>query len=436
MKHYSLLELNQEISEVLNNHLEPSYWVIAEISQVQVNQKGHCYLELVEKENNSLLAKMRGTIWSYTYRNLITWFEKMTQQTLKPGMKILFNAVVQYHELYGLSLNIRDIDANFTLGERALRKVEIIEKLKEEGVFEMNKNLSLPLVPQRVAIISSPTAAGFGDFRDQLHHNSYQYQFHTQLFPAVMQGQEAETSIIAAMHQIFSSVNDFDLLVMIRGGGASVDLDCFDSYELSAHVAQFPLPVITGIGHDRDETICDLVAHTKLKTPTAVSEFLVTGMRNYEEKIDDLFYSIYQAVNLRLNEESLFIERIIHQMERSFHQSANKHLKKLDQLIASMNHSVYNCLNRESKQLDRFNENLKLKAPKLIKSQSDKLHHFQKFLEAVDPEKTLRRGFSISKINGVSLKNYSKQIKKGDVLETIADNLTLHSEINQIEKKR
>ena len=161
MKHYSLYELNQEISAALEDHMEPSYWVIAEIGQLQVNQKGHCYLDLVEKEGEMIKAKMRGTIWSYTYRNLSAWFEKMTQQTLRPGLKILFNAVVQYHEVYGISLNIRDIDANFTLGERAVRKAEIIEKLKEDGIFEMNKGLPLPLVPQRVAIISSPTAAGF-----------------------------------------------------------------------------------------------------------------------------------------------------------------------------------------------------------------------------------------------------------------------------------
>jgi exodeoxyribonuclease VII large subunit len=280
MEHLSLYELNKKISEALANNLEPSYWVVAEIGQIQTNRKGHCYLELVEKEDDQIKAKTRATIWSYTYRNLSTWFEGITGQSLKAGMKILFNATIQYHEIYGFSLNIRDIDAQYTLGERAKKRQEIIERLREDGVFEMNKELRLPTVPQNIAVISSETAAGFGDFMDQIVGNDYGYEVEIELFNAVMQGEEAASSIIDAMHQVFENIGNYDLLVIIRGGGATLDLDCFDNYDLGSHVAQFPIPVITGIGHERDETITDMVAHTKMKTPTAVAEFIISGFRN------------------------------------------------------------------------------------------------------------------------------------------------------------
>jgi len=435
MKHYSLYELNQEISAVLEDHMEPSYWVIAEIGQLQVNQKGHCYLDLVEKEGEMIKAKMRGTIWSYTYRNLSAWFEKMTQQTLRPGLKILFNAVVQYHEVYGISLNIRDIDANFTLGERAVRKAEIIEKLKEDGIFEMNKGLPLPLVPQRVAIISSPTAAGFGDFMDQLAKNEYHYHFHAELFQATMQGQEAEASIIAAMHDAFSRIDEFDILVIIRGGGASVDLDCFDGYELSSHVAQFLLPVITGIGHERDETICDLVAHTKMKTPTAVSEFLISGMRNYEEKINGLLDVMYYSASARLNEQTLFLERTSGKIQKAYHKTSVRHEKKLEQLIHSLKFQSIRLLNEKQDDLDEKGEKLKKSTPRLIESHKDKLLNFEKYFRVVEPDNLLKRGFTITRINGQVLKKYANPLKSGDKLETIAEKVIITSEVNQIEEK-
>ncbi len=435
MKHYSLFELNKEISEVLSANLEPSYWVIAEISQVQVNQKGHCYLEIVEKESNQIKAKMRATIWSYTYRNLITWFENMTRQTLKPGMEILFNAVIQYHEVYGMSLNIKDIDANYTLGERARKRTETIEQLKEDGVFDMNRQLELPTVPQRIAVISSSTAAGYGDFMDQLSNNSFSYQFEVQLFNATMQGKEAETSIISAMHKIFSSLNDFDLLVIIRGGGATTDLDCFDNYELCAHVAQFPIPVITGIGHDRDETICDMVAHTNLKTPTAVSEFLITGIKNYEDQLDAHFSALYHHLNQSLALESLQLEKLISRLQRTYQDATSTHSNYLDKLLYSLQINSKSILNSQKDQLVGTEELIKNNAPKLLKTHQEKLHSYEKLLEAVDPDQVLKRGYTITKINGEHLLNYSKEIKNGDAVETHSLNQTLISELKEITKR-
>ena len=255
MNNLTLSDLNKIIRDCLDANLDPSYWVIAEISEMKTNQKGHCYLELVEKKDDDILAKARATIWSYTYRNLSMWFETTTGESLKPGLKILANVSVSFHEIYGLSLNIRDIDASFTIGERSRRRQEVINKLKEDGVFDMNREIPLPLVPQRVAIISSPTAAGYQDFTDQLRQNEFGYGFSITLFKALVQGKEAESSINNALHSIFKHTAKYDIVVLIRGGGAAVDLECFDSYNVASHIAQFPLPVITGIGHEKDETI-------------------------------------------------------------------------------------------------------------------------------------------------------------------------------------
>jgi exodeoxyribonuclease VII large subunit len=269
--------ISLHIQKTLKDNLEPSYWVVGEIGAMNVNQKGHCYLELVETKEDKLIAKSRATIWSYTYSNLSTWFQGITGQPLSEGMKILANVKVSFHELYGFSLNIQDIDANYTLGEKERLKQEVINKLIADGVYEMNKELSLPVVPQQVAVISSPTAAGYGDFITHVDNNNYAYRIHTHLFPAIMQGDEAPSSIIKALLEI-SATDVFDLVVLIRGGGSQLDLECFNDYDLCSHLAQFPLPVVTGIGHERDETIADMVAHTRQKTPTAVAEFIVQDL--------------------------------------------------------------------------------------------------------------------------------------------------------------
>jgi len=277
MDHLSLLELNKLIQDTLKNNLEPSYWIVAEIGELKVNQKGHCYLELLQNEESKVIARVRATIWSNTYRNLSTWFQGITGQPLAEGMKILANIKISFHELYGFSLNIQDIDASYTIGEKEKIRQEVINQLVNDGVFEMNKELTLPLVPQKVAVISSPTAAGYGDFMQHIDENPYAYRVNTKLYEAIMQGSEAPASIIQALHNV-NEIGVYDLVVLIRGGGSQLDLACFDNYELCSHLAQFPLPVLTGIGHERDDTIADMVAHTKLKTPTAVAEFILQGL--------------------------------------------------------------------------------------------------------------------------------------------------------------
>lgn len=293
----SLFELHQQIREELEVAFPDSYWVVAEISQVSADRrKGHCYLNLVDKGDDprgALQAQARATIWSSRFQMLGRYFEEKTGQPLKAGLKILFQAQVRFHELYGLSLDIINIDANYTIGDLARQRQETLKRLEAEGLLTANKELELPLAPQRLAIVSSATAAGYQDFIHQLKNNSYGYTFDTKLFPAIVQGNEAPASISKAIALIARYSHLFDAVVIIRGGGSQTDLSCFDDYKVAAAIGNSPLPVLTGIGHERDESIADLVAHTRQKTPTAVANFLIDTCRGLEEHVEDLFDSIY-----------------------------------------------------------------------------------------------------------------------------------------------
>ncbi len=435
MEHLSLYELNQLIGETLSLNLEPSYWVVAEIGEMRIHRSGHCYMELVEKEGDTIRAKMRATIWSYTYRNLSGWFESLTGQSLKAGMKILFNAKVQFHEVYGLSLNIQDIDAQYTLGERARRRKEIIEKLLADGVFDMNKELDLPLVPQHIAVISSETAAGFGDFTDQLQNNEFGYRFAIRLFPAIMQGERAEASIIDAMHRVHEKMAIFDLLVIIRGGGASLDLDCFDSYELGSHIAQFPLPVITGIGHERDETIADMVAHTRMKTPTAVAEFLITGMQNFEMRLDDHFEMLTSVLSAVTEQESSRLDQLSFRFHKGVQQLIHEQNMALSRLWQRLSYSHGKSLNSHELLLGQFAERLKNAPAQFMKNQQKTIAHLEKELEVLNPENVLRRGYSITTLGGVNINKLSK-IHAGATITTVTARHKIESKVSKSEKKK
>ena len=275
----SLYELNNVVRSTLELTLEDSYWVVAELSEVRVAGNGHCYVEFVQKEEKGgmLLAKARGNIWRNTYNLLAPYFEQETGQRLAVGLTVLVNVSVSFHELYGYSLTVLDIDPTYTLGAVAQRRKEILALLEEDGVLTLNKELTLPRPLLRIAIVSSASAAGYGDFCDQIKQSGLPFQL--QLFPATMQGEGVEASVIAALEMIATEEENWDAVVIIRGGGAVSDLAGFETYLLAAHVAQFPLPVLTGIGHERDDTVVDLVAHTRLKTPTAVAAFLVERQR-------------------------------------------------------------------------------------------------------------------------------------------------------------
>ena len=331
----SLFELHQQIREELEIAFPESYWVVAELSQVNVDRrKGHCYLTLVDKGDDArqLLAQAKGTIWGARYQMLSRYFEEKTGQPLRAGLKVLMLASVRFHELYGLSLDITNIDPNYTIGDLARQRQETLKRLATEGLLEANRELELPLVPQRLAIISSATAAGYQDFIHQLHSNSYGYTFETTLFPAVVQGNESSASVAAAFALVAKYKERFDAIVLIRGGGSQTDLSCFDDYKIAAAIGHSPLPVLTGIGHERDESIADLVAHTRLKTPTAVAGFLIDRFREAEEMAEDLFDRIrmFSAQQVKVKEDKL--ERLNLRFNNTTKQLLQGNKDRLEQL--------------------------------------------------------------------------------------------------------
>ncbi len=411
MAQLTLFELNNLIKTQLEVNLDPSYWVIAEISELRVNQKGHCYLELVEKENNFIQAKMRANIWSYTYRTLSAQFEQATGTPLKTGIKVLFNLTINFHEVYGLSLTVNDIDPNYTIGERSRLREQTIKKLENEDLFDKNKSLTLPIVPQKIAIISSNTAAGYGDFIDQLNNNSDTYSFYTQLFPALMQGNEAVISIRKALKEIHESKTSFDATIIIRGGGAQADLDCFDTYELARAIALFPQPVLTGIGHERDQTVVDLVAHTSLKTPTAVAEFLITGMKHFDNLLYDYLYRIEKEYKTRLNTEQQKLQYLSSQIDHSAKETLHAHAHGLAQKTLGLKHLSERQLERQKSFINRLDQQLTL----------------------INPATILSKGYSLTLKNGKSI--MTQKIEIGDILETRATNKTINSQVTEVENE-
>ena len=472
----SLFELQRQVKGSLDTTFAMPVWVKAEISEMTVNRSGHCYLDLVETESgtDTVIARCRATIWSYTFRMLKPYFETTTGQTFTEGLKVLLQAKVEYHEVYGFSLNIRDIDPVYTLGDLARQRREIIRRLQEDGVFEMNKELELPLVPQRIAVISSPTAAGLQDFLDQLHSNVHQFVFYTKLFPAVMQGNEAPRSIMSALDLIYEYEDLFDAVVIIRGGGAQLDLACFDQYELAFHVAQFPLPVITGIGHDKDDTVIDLVAHTRMKTPTAVAEFLIGGALRFSQELKELEKHFTELVSNqlednkdRLNEavdqlNDLVNQMIVAQQNRlniariqlanrteTFLKNQQNDLKQLvvgtqniagkfvtrqnhllDQSGTKLNFVFRGQVHKNKNLLYQFQHLIKIQATEQIRAEKKNLISIQEKLRLVDPQNILKRGYSLTMLNGKIVKSVN-QITSGDLIETRLSDGTVESKVEK-----
>ena len=319
-KHITLSELQRHIKQALESALPLPVWVVAEVSELKVNYSGHCYMELVEKSEPAKggtpipRAQARAVIWRQQYAMLSAYFEAETGSKLSAGMKILAKVVVSYHELYGLSLQITDLDASYTLGEVERQKQMTIAQLQADGVWDMNREQELPLLTQRIAVVSSAAAAGYRDFCNELQQGGY--AFHLELFEAVVQGHAAEESVCAALERIAERAECFDAVVIIRGGGSASDLSCFNSYRVCSYVAQFPLPVITGIGHDKDTSVADMVAHTPLKTPTAVAAWLTERMAQQMAWLEDASFALSQLAQGATSRELLRLERLTGELQR------------------------------------------------------------------------------------------------------------------------
>lgn len=372
MEKYSLKELCDWIQEMVENDLPDRYWVCAEIASMSV--RGHCYMELVEKaENGILAAKVRATCWNNVYNLLSAYFVQETGQSLHVGLQVMLEVSVEFHAVYGLSLNVWNIDPTYTLGDLAKQRQATIQQLTEDGVMDLQKALQIPSLPRRVAVISSADAAGYGDFCDQLKHNRFGFKFHVQLYPAVVQGDTAARSVVQALNSIAALEEEWDVVVIIRGGGATTDMTCFDDYNLASHCAQFPLPIIAGIGHTRDVSVVDMVVHTSVKTPTAAAEWLIECVAQQVERVSNWMLRLQRAaqnaVYREQNRLSLYDQRIIN----AVHGKASRERGKLDVWL--------------------------------------------KTIELHSPERIFKMGYSLTTVNG-KLVRHQREVNQGDILET------------------
>ncbi len=379
-KSFSLSELNSKVKFAIEEHLPDSYWLRAETSDVRRNRNGHCYLEFIEKDSitQSIIAKARGVIWSNVFEMLSEYFLKETKQQFTSGLSVLVRVTVSFHELYGYSLTVVDIEPSFTLGEIARNRQLVLNRLEEEGVLTLNKELQMPELANRIAVISSPTAAGYEDFKHQLAANPSGFIFYSKLFPAIMQGDRAESSIISALERIFFYKDLFDAVAIIRGGGASADLNCFDSYMLATNVAQFPLPVVSGIGHERDVTVIDFVSHTREKTPTAVAEYFITN-------IDKTAIALIDLKDRVVKESS---DRVI------------KERTKIDSLSKDLIHQSKMKLQKESSWGDKSFSSIKNQISQFLQKQQFYIEGKEQFIKMVSPDTILKRGYTLTLKNG------------------------------------
>jgi len=437
----SLNELQLIIRDSIYMALPDMYWVVAEISEIKENFAGHCYLELIEKhpDDKNVKARAKAIIWSSRYRFIKSFFENITGESLKEGLKILIKTKVEYHELYGLSLIISDIDPAFTIGEMALKRQQVIKQLEEEGVFSMNKDLEFPLLPQRIAIISSKSAAGYSDFINHLKGNSFGYTFYTTLIESVMQGAETENSIVNSLDKIADIAHLLDLVVIIRGGGSQSDLSWFDNYNIAYHITQFPLPVITGIGHEKDMSVTDMVANKALRTPTAVADFLIDQTAGVENQLIGMSSEIKDLTQIIIennkNRIDAFKSEMIPLVRLMISQIKDKISFKMIEIIdigkeytfkaglvpanqkSRLISSVKSFSSAQKTALRGILQRITTASVNTIERNNTRVAGFSNVLTILDPGNVLGRGYTITSFNGRILKKgYS--LNKEDIIDT------------------
>lgn len=403
----SLYQLNRQVAQVVTDSFDSPVWVIAEIAQISIPSNGHCYLELIEKhpQTGQTTARARAMIWNNRWWLIRETFEQGTGQHLQSGMKVMISVQVTMHEAYGYSLVIQDIEPAYTVGEMQRKRMEIIQRLSDEGMLEVNRSLPMPTLVQRIAIISANTAAGYGDFCHQLAHNEYGLAFYTHIFPAAMQGDQTAASVIQALDRIYQHQEHFDVVVIIRGGGSVIDLNSFDDYDLALNIANFPLPVIVGIGHERDNTVLDIVAHTSVKTPTAAAAFLIERMANELNHIEELQNRILEMTQGRIERENLRLARMANAVQGT-------HLR----------------LGQQLNRLTLIEERISMMSRQRITVEGQRLSLIQKTIDMAQPDNILKRGFSITRLNGKAVRDASR-LHPGDIVETQTAHGTFTSKV-------
>jgi len=437
----SLTELQLIIKDSLYVALPDMYWITAEVSEIRENYAGHCYLELIEKhpDEKNVRARVKAIIWSNRYRFLKSLFENITGEPIRAGMKVLVRIKVEYHELYGLSLIISDIDPSFTIGEMAMKRQMVIRRLEEEGVFLMNKELEFPFVPQRIAVISSKSAAGYSDFIRHLNENSYGYVFYTALFETIMQGTETEQSVISALNRIAANSEIFDVVAILRGGGSQSDLSWFDSYNIAYHVTQFPIPVITGIGHEKDMSVTDMVAFQSVKTPTAVADHLIRCITDAENQLNEMssgiaentrliiekYRDINESFKLKLipvvrlmisNQKEKLSNRIIEIINFGKEYIARAGLSPANQSSKLVSATGSYIMSKKTT-VDRNRDDLVSLTLNSIENRKIRTAGLENSLNILNPENVLKRGYTITTKKGIIIRS-TGLVAVDDIIDT------------------
>ena len=457
MEHLSLTEFNALIRETIALQFRHSYWITAELSDVHVAANGHCYMTLIEKaeKSNQIVARANAHIWKSLYPMLSLLFRNGTGMELESGLKILAEVQIDFHDIYGLSLNIVGIDPTYTLGDQARQRQEILDQLEKDGVIDLNKELPLPRPLNRIAVISSNGAAGYGDFLRQIQESGL--HFRLRLFEAVMQGNQVEPSIIAALEEIAKEIDCWDAVAILRGGGSTSDLMGFESYLLAANVAQFPLPILTGIGHERDDTVIDFVANTRLKTPTAVAAFLIERQQRECDLVDDLGQRLLEGVSSLIDNDRQWLKNtslrlqtvaidVIRREERRFHaceQSlqmasatfSRQRLTQLQQFTTRLHTATLRQLQNARISMEILPQRIRHAANDLFKDQQNAITRAENSLKILDPQNTLKRGFSITTHNGKALHS-TDTLKPGDRITTRLEHGYIESEVESISHKK
>ncbi len=447
----SLTELQSAIKDSIYISFPSMYWVTAEIAEMSENFAGHCYLELVEKnkDEKNIRARVKAIIWNKKYSFIKSFFENISGDTLRTGLKVLVKIKVDYHEVYGLSLNICDIDPSYTIGEMAVKRQLIIKRLEDEGVFSMNKEVEFPILPQRIAVISSKNAAGFTDFINQLKKNSFGYLFHTCLFDTVVQGSEAEQSVIRSLDRVAANMHLFDVVVIIRGGGSQADLSWFDNYNIAYYITQLPLPVITGIGHDKDISVTDMVAFESLRTPTAVADYLVNCISVAEgelvqlkKDITDISRMILEKNKARINTYMTKLHPVAKLMMSELREglsekiiritaTGRKNINRSGLILSGQKTrlvSIRNYTSAKILEVKSFRKDLISFSSAMVNASALKVSTMINTLEMVRPENVLKRGYTITSLNGKILKS-SAGIKNEQVIDTRFSDGTVSSKV-------
>ena len=432
IKALSLFELNSLVADVIDSTMSRSYWVQAELSEAREN-RGHCYMELIEKNegSNAPIARASAKCWSNVWMLIKPAFIRMTGQEVRAGMKVMLQVHAQFHPQYGFSWIVDDINPEYTMGDMMRKRQEIIRQLKAEGVFELQKELHFPIFAQRIAVISSETAAGYGDFCNQLETNEYELYFHIELFPAVMQGDHVEQSIINALNQINSREDDFDCVVIIRGGGATADLSGFDTLSLAENVVNFPLPIVTGIGHERDESVLDMVSFQRVKTPTAAAAYLIDHLASTLMRVENAQTQIVDSVRRALEVEKMRIQHIGIHIPVLFSVVRTKQEARLDGLSQRLLMKLKETMKQTNFHLSTLQSRILPTLQNRLSIEQHRLEILEQRARLLDPSLPLKRGYSITLCNGKTVRN-AKDLKIGDTIITRLEKGEVESRVERL----